>query len=290
MWILLSFLYAITNAIYTTYNDKRHYNGYILGIWRGFGIAFCILPFATTVTWKLSWDYWSILIVQGILIGIYDSHIFFASSKYSGHASSGFMTTCVLITTFLWWGIEINEFKSLLHTPHYFLTLMILLIGYTISFWQMMQVHISKQAEKYLYPAVLALALMSIATRYIALRGGSTTDGIIYYLTISCFISGIFNSLMFIKEQHQQTIEQKDLHARLPNLKEGSWLILFSTILIIAKTIALRLAPNPGYVVAILLTSPLFTGIIQHQKITITTAILLTYSLLIALLILVSHC
>jgi len=41
-------------------------------------------------------------------------------------------------------------------------------------------------------------------------------------------------------------------------LKKGMWLVLFSTVLIVAKTMALRIAPNPGYVTALLLVAPLF--------------------------------
>ena len=49
--------------------------------------------------------------------------------------------------------------------------------------------------------------------------------------------------------------------------KIGVLLVLFSTILIVAKTMALRLAPNPGYVTALLLIAPLFIyALNRHYK------------------------
>lgn len=282
MWILLSFIYAFTNAFYTTYNDTRHYNGYILGIWRGFGVSLLSAPLLLTFPIHMPPAYFTILAIQGLLIGIYDSHIFFASAKFSSHSSSGFMTTTVLITAFLWWSIEINEFKSLLLNPPYFITLMLILISYTISYWQMMRVHINKDAETYLYPAVFALALMSIATRFIAIHGGSMYRGIVYYLTVSCFISGLYNSLMYFKTRNSLTDELK------PEFKDGLKLILLSTILIAAKTAAMRLCENPAYVVAILLTSPIIAATIKIRQLKPTPAFILNLSLLVLLILLVN--
>ena len=44
------------------------------------------------------------------------------------------------------------------------------------------------------------------------------------------------------------------------------YVILFSTPLITAKNLALRYAPNPGYVIALLLTAPLFVFVINKYK------------------------
>lgn len=81
-WILLSLLYAVTNAVYTTYNETRNFNGYVLGIWRGFGISLLVAPLLFTVPPVTSASYYLILVIQGLMIGIYDSHLFFASGKY----------------------------------------------------------------------------------------------------------------------------------------------------------------------------------------------------------------
>lgn len=278
MWILLSFLYAITNALYTAYNEKHHYNGYILGIWRGFGVSLCSAPLLTLTSLHLPLSYLLILTVQGILIGIYDSHLFFASAKYGSRASSGFMTTCVLITAFLWWGIEIEDFKNLIKNQKYFMTLMFILCAYTISYWQMMKTHLNREAELYLYPATFALSLMSIATRFIAIHGGTMLSGITYYLTISCFISGIYNSIAYFKTKKTA---KNNLN---PTLKQGAWLILLSTTLISAKTAAMRLCENPAYVIAVLLISPLFAELLEKHKLRLTPATLSSIILLCMLL------
>ena len=306
-WILLSLLYAVTNAVYTTYNETRNFNGYVLGIWRGFGISLLVAPLLFTVPPVTSASYYLILVIQGLMIGIYDSHLFFASGKYGSHASSGFMATCVLITVFLWWGIDFSELAALMRTPSRLITLMLILSGFSVSYWQMMKVRVSRAAEEYLYPAVFALALMSIATRYIALNGGTAYAGVVYYLTVACFVSGVYNAVMFVRQKtpplqppgrpHQTPVLPENtsaapsklalLLAPLPHW-QGAWLIAFSTVLIAAKTLALRLAENPGYVIAMLLLSPMFAEVLNTGRVRLRPSVILVLVFLLLLLLLVA--
>ena len=51
-------------------------------------------------------------------------------------------------------------------------------------------------------------------------------------------------------------------------IRIGFYVVSFSAALITAKNLALRTAPNPGYVIALLLTSPLFVfGLNKYNKI-----------------------
>ncbi len=263
-WIFFSLLYAIFNAIYVNYNAKYHFNGYVLGIVRGFGISFLLFPLIFTTNLNLSFDMFLVLVLQGVLIGFYDSHIFFASSLYGGHTTYGFMSLSVIVTLLLWWSIRFNDLEELLNEGNRILTLCLIVSAITVSYWQMMKVHIKKQAEAYLYPLVFALALMSIATRYIALYSTNIYDGIIYYLTISCFISGIYNLIMYLIFVVYRKPKTK---IKAITFKPMFWLVIFSMILIASKSIALREANNPSYVVALLLLSPIIADIIKYKRI-----------------------
>ena len=201
-WIIYGFLYAVFNAMYLSFNQTKGYDGYLLGIIRGLGISLIVSPMLVFVSSNVDLFYFIVLIAQGILIGIYDSHVFFSSSKFGANSTFGFMATSVFITLILWWIIEFQEFAEILENKISFITLILILIGISSSYWLMMKVKINKEAEKYLYPAVFSLSFMSIATRYIASRGGSEFDGIIYYLTISCGVSGIYNVILFYKKRH----------------------------------------------------------------------------------------
>ena len=177
----------------------------------------------------------------------------------------------------------------------------------------MMKVRVSRAAEEYLYPAVFALALMSIATRYIALNGGTAYAGVVYYLTVACFVSGVYNAVMFVRQKtpplqqppsspppdrpHQTPVLPENtsaapsklalLLAPLPHW-QGAWLIAFSTVLIAAKTLALRLAENPGYVIAMLLLSPMFAEVLNTGRVRLRPSVILVLVFLLLLLLLVA--
>ena len=45
LWIINGLVYGFFMALYTLVNQKHKFNGYVLGVWRGFGISLLFLPF-----------------------------------------------------------------------------------------------------------------------------------------------------------------------------------------------------------------------------------------------------
>ena len=45
IWIINGLVYGFFTALYTLVNQRYKFNGYLLGIWRGFGISFFFMPF-----------------------------------------------------------------------------------------------------------------------------------------------------------------------------------------------------------------------------------------------------
>ncbi len=258
VWIINGLLYGFFTALYTLVNQKYKLNGYLLGIWRGFGIAVFFIPFMPLFPVPHSMYYWTLLITQGLLIGFYDSHLFFASAKYGAGPTSRVMVLTTLITTVLWWLITPHEFIKLFDNGTVFITLILILFGFTLSYWQMLKSPVNKEIIIYMAPVILALAFMSIITKDISTHGSSTWAAMIYYLSVSTFVSGCYNTFFYIR---REKVKAKDFFKNVFSpaaVRAGLYLISFSAALITAKNLALRIAPNPGYVTALLLTSPLF--------------------------------
>ena len=68
------------------------------------------------------------------------------------------MATCVLITVFLWWGIDFSELAALMRTPSRLITLMLILSGFSVSYWQMSKDRVSQADEESLYQAIVSLS------------------------------------------------------------------------------------------------------------------------------------
>lgn len=258
LWVINGLIYGFFSALYTLVNQDRKFNGYILGIWRGFGIALVFLPFLFFLPVQTSAYNWFLLIFQGWLIGIYDSHLFFASADFGAGPTSRVMALTVLITALLWWLITPEMFLALLKDGNVFITLLLVLFGFSVSYWYMIKSEVSRAVVKYMIPAILALAGMSIATKEIAMMGQNIWANIAYYLVVATFVSGLYNTIFYIKHEKP---EFKGFFVNVFNPKivsTGVYIISFSAALITAKTMAMRIAPNPGYVVALVLTAPLF--------------------------------
>lgn len=114
LWVIDGLVYGFFTAIYTLFNQHYKLNGYVLGIWRGFGISLAFMPFLYFFPVPESAYYWFLLIFQGLLIGIYDSHLFFASADFGAGPTSRFMAITALVTTFLWWFLTPEQFEHLL--------------------------------------------------------------------------------------------------------------------------------------------------------------------------------
>lgn len=290
LWVANGLIYGFFTAIYLLFNQHFKINGYVLGIWRGFGICAVFLPCLFFYPIPREISYWMLLIMQGLCIGIYDSHIFFASAKFGAGPTSRFMAVTVLLTTFGWWLLTPNKFLELLQQGNLVITLILILSGFSYCYWQMLDSHVSRAAALYTLPAVLALAAMSIITKYIAVQAHSLGQGLAYYLTVSTFISGLYNYILYrrmlrkIKTGQPRSI----ISARMRRI--GCLLVTFSSLLIIAKTMALRIAPNPGYVTALLLVAPVFVyALNRNYKIADTISVKAGFAMMffLALLVLV---
>ncbi len=288
LWVVNSFIYGFFTAIYLLFNQHFKINGYVLGIWRGFGICVVFLPCILLYPVPHEAKYWMLLITQGLCIGIYDSHIFFASLKFGAGPTSRFMAVTVLLTTFGWWMLTPNKFMELMQQGNLLITLILILSGFCYCYWQMLDSYVSRAAAIYTLPAVFSLAAMSIITKYIAVQAHSLGQGLTYYLTVSTFVSGLYN--LFWYRCTVKNFSQKDVKLIVsPKMRRiGGLLIACSSVLIIAKTMALRIAPNPGYVTALLLTSPIFVYLLnRNYKIADTVSLKAGFAMIFFLALLV---
>lgn len=266
LWIINGLIYGFFMALYTLVNQRHKFNGYVLGVWRGFGIALLFVGFLFFVPIQKSLYNWALLILQGVLIGIYDSHLFFASAKFGAGTTSRLMVLSVLVTTVMWWILTPSLFLRLFDNGSVFITLLLALFGFCVCYWYMMKNKVTKRAFWYMLPAVLALAGMSVATKEIAMMGQSVWVNILYYLVVATFVSGLYNFVLLWRKVHFDVGRAVQMVFAKEVIHTGVYIVGFSAVLIAAKTMAMRLAPNPGYVVTLLLTAPLFVFMLTRTR------------------------
>ena len=155
LWIIDGLIYGFFTAVYTIFNQHYKLNAYLLGMWRGWGIAFCFAPFLYFLGFPSSAYYWFLLIMQGLMIAVYDSHLFFASARYGAGPTSRVMALTAMVTTLFWWFLTPESFLKLLDNGTLVITIILLLFGFTVCYWQMIKSPVSQELVNYMIPAIL---------------------------------------------------------------------------------------------------------------------------------------
>ena len=262
-WVITCLFYGLFMSFYTYINQKYKLNGYILGMWRGFGIMLVTFPIIFVEPFYFDPIYFILLTVQGLFIGYFDSRVFMASARFGAGGTSRTLVFSIVISTILWWILHPADFLVLWQRPWILLGIIAALSGTIISYLFITKDPFSKQLIKFMMPAVVVWSLMSTVNKEIMLRHQLET-GIGYYLVYSMFISGLYN-LYIYASQGRMTKNRVLKEVFAPKVVQASFmLILFSIALIIAKSISLAYTPNTGYVNALSLTSPLWIILFNH--------------------------
>ena len=288
LWVINGLIYGFFTALYTLVNQQYKLNGYILGIWRGFGISLCFLPFMFFIPLQTNAYIWALLIFQGWLIGIYDSHLFFASADFGAGPTSRVMALTALVTSILWWAMTPRLFDQLLADGTAFITIILILFGFTVSYWYMIRSTVTRAVINYMVPAILALAGMSIATKEIAMFNSNVWVSIVYYLVVATAVSGLYNTIFYIKHQKPGFVGFFKEVFNKKVVEAGVYIVSFSAALITAKTLAMRVAPNPGYVVALVLTAPIFVfALNRYNKVPDNVSVKAGFAIIFFLLLMI---
>ena len=262
-WVIAGLFYGLFMSFYTYINQNNKVNGYVLGIWRGLGVAFVCFPLILITPFEWDLPFFLLLIIQGLLVGFYDSRLFFSSAKFGAAGTSRILVFSILISLFLWWMMHPQIFFKILQTPLIFLGIIASVSGVILSYAFMFKTPLTKELTRFMMPAVVVLSLMSSLTQIIMQRH-HLYESIVYYLFYITLISGIYNLYFYIKTV-RPTIRQAVFD--IFNQKVmfiGLLVVLFSALLIISKGISLNYAPNTGYVNALSLTSPLWIMLYDH--------------------------
>lgn len=288
VWVINGLIYGFFTASYTLVNQHYKMNGYLLGIWRGFGITILFAPFLYFFPVPQDAFYWFLLILQGWLIGFYDSHLFFASANYGAGPTSRVMALTTIFTTALWWAMTPESFLQLTKDSSSFITLILVLFGFSVSYWYMQKSQVSRAVTMYMIPVIIALALMSVITKGIAVHGLHPWSSVIYYLVVATFVSGCYNTYFFITREKPGFKGFFTSVFSKTAIRAGVYVVSFSAALITSKTIAMRVAPNPGYVTALVLTAPIFVFFLnKYNRVPDNVSIRAGFSMIFFLVLLI---
>lgn len=265
-WVVPGLLYAFFNSVVIFVNEKFKMQPSLLGMYRGFGSTLVALPFVFMIAPPADVWFWVFAGIQGVMVGFFDYRIFASSSRYGASGTSMMTVLAILLTIVVWWFIDFHRLLSLLHDPMVFIGIILSIAGCIVGYVKLAGGQLSKELLKYMWPAVLALVLMTLNSKIIVVKA-TLEQTTLYYILVIGFMGGLFNAVAY------QFLDKKQDEGRFfqiffsrNNVEGGLLLLLCSVLLMVTKNIAMKSIPNPGFLNTLALTSPLWVLLINRVE------------------------
>lgn len=251
MWVVFALLTSVIKALYFLCNQNCKLKADIFIIYRGFFLALLATPFTLLHFHIFPWQFYAIVLFQGLLLSYSDYRYFQMFQKFSARNVNAVAPLGVLVIFILWLILKPETIKTYLQTPmrSCVIVLSIILIIYSVIKYR--NYKIGRDCMKEMLPLLLMSSLINISNKIIT----EYSEGYLLALTINRvaltgWIIGFINLFRNYKK-----IDYKEL-IKPKNLCQG-WFIFLAVFSMITINFAMHYTPNPAYV-----TSTLFMSII----------------------------
>ena len=261
IWLCAGILFALFNAATMLISQRYKLDGHLLSGLRGVGVAALSLPFAFLVDVPTRPLFWVLAGVEALISSFFNSRLYNSSAKYGAGITSRISILAVGFGVVLWWAIDYERFLELCERPAALagiaVSLGLVLWGALIMAKQSRADGVADggSAMKYMFPAVITLALMMIVRKEI-MENAEFFSATVYYCIGAIFLSGVINLIYYWKTSAAE--ERRRAFSIPKRIATVAALITVASFLtIFCGNLSSFEAPNPAFVTAITLLSPL---------------------------------
>lgn len=264
-WVIAGMMFAFFSSVTMLINQKFQINGHLISGMRGLGVALLFVPVLFFMRAPTSPLFWGLIVAQGLLSSFFNARLYASSAKFGAGATSRISAMAVVAGVAAWWAVDFNRLEELLADFHVFAGIMGSLAVIVVSFFFMSRSsgQNSRAGLIYMLPAVAVLAVMMIVRKEIMLES-EFLNGIAYYCAFSIGMSGFWNLAYFAWKNSAGGLVREITAKHV--MIGGSAMICASACTIICGNVAVYYAPNPAYVNALTLTSPIFVMAYNRLK------------------------
>lgn len=256
VWFVAGLLFALFNAGTMLVNQKYKLDGSLISGMRGVGVALIYSPAALFVPFPKSHLFWWLIVAEGLLSAFFSSRLYSASAKFGAGTTSRISMLAVPFGLVFWWIIDFAGFVGLVKTPSVLLGILASVAAICFSFKKMSAGSGGSGAQtSYLLPAVVVLAVMMIVRKE-AMAEADFASAAVYYPLCAIFISGSINLGVYAYSNGAGMLAaQLRTHHVLAG---GISMAVVSSLTIFTGNLASLYVPDPAYLSALTLTSPLW--------------------------------
>lgn len=257
VWFFASLLFSFFNSVTMLINQRFKLEGHLISGLRGVGVGIVSLPFLWVVEIPRGGVFWALIMLEAAISTFFNARLYESSSKFGAGATSIISVLSVAFGVALWWAVDVDGFLALLGDAGVFAGVMAALVAVSGGFWLIARSYVVAKngAMSYMMPAVVALAAM-MATRKEIMEHAEFWTAIAVYCAVSIGISGVVNLSVFAVRSG--CAKFCEVLGSRRTWKAGALMASASLVTIFCGNWAAFYSPNPAYVSAITLLSPLW--------------------------------
>ncbi len=258
-WIALALIFSFIRTGFTMLNEWAKLPGTVMLVWRGFWP----FVFMTPVMWLIEMPdqplFYLFVAINAVFAGITDAYNFESSARYGGGVTLR-LQPISLVVVFLMWLLISTEQRSLVmsHPYHMAGILGCLALGaYALS--HLRHCEISRSAFLFLIPVIVASPFVDIFNK-LSMDTVGTWHAVVTYIWCQSGLMTVMGIAFLAMKQkaHLKAVSQVSQQHLAFGCAMGAILVCAG----LSKNSSMMLTPNPAYVAAIAMVSPLWATLL----------------------------
>jgi len=246
MWFIFALLTSLLYSIYHICNQESKLKAEIFIIYRGFFAALVATPLIMIYHHIFPWQFYAIVLFQGVTISYMDIKYFHAFHKFGAETVNAIKPLTVLITFTLWLLLVPTMISTYLANPLRSVTIIAALSAIIYAVMNYRRQKIGKESLKSIIPLLFLSSIIDISNKIIMeYAEGHLLTLTFHRVALTGWIIGFINLFL----SYRQNIKLKELYD-FKNIRQGSF-ILILMLSMISINFAMYYTPNPAYTSAI---------------------------------------
>ena len=281
MWLIFALITSMLYAVYHICNQESKLKAEIFIIYRGFLAALAATPFALVYHYIFPWQFYAIVLFQGITISYMDYKYFQAFHKFGAENVNSIRPLTVMVTFILWLVIEPSIVVRYLENPLRSIIIIASLTGIIYAVMNYRQKKIGRESLKFVLPLLFLSSIIDISNKIITEYAEGHLLALTFHrVAFTGWIIGCVNLFL----NRRQNIKLKEL-IDFKNICRGSFILLL-VLSMITINFAMHYTVHPAYTSAVTYLSVIWIILInkfmdysnkkkQYQKIALKWILLL---------------
>lgn len=263
IWFAAGLAFAFLNAITMLINQRYKVDGRLMSGMRGIGVALLFLPALFFAPVPKNGVFWLLIAAEGLVSTFYNARLYEASARYGANSTSLINVLSIGFGLVLWWIVFPRRFVALAESPATFAGIWLSLALVCGGFFLSAKRIFVRGEFSYMLPAVVVLAAMMIIRKEI-MTDAEFMSAMTYYCVCSIFFSGVANLSIYAFLRGGMREATRGVSKR--TLFAGAMMAIASAATIFCGNVSVLYSPNPAYVSAVALTTPLWTILLNSAS------------------------